>query len=209
MSKSKIDEEIRLGSEALGERDPIIHRLAMTHGHPRIPNGRSPFESLVRSILSQQISGKAASTIIRRVEQMVGGLADPGLLREVSDADLAACGVSGQKRRYLGSLLDHVLDGDLQIERLGSKSDEEILSDLTAVTGIGTWTAKMFLMFTLGRLDVLPYEDLGVRNGVRIAYDLEVQPTESVVKALSEEKRWAPYRSIASWYMWRATESPK
>ncbi len=207
MKSSGIEKEMRRGAEILGGRDPVIGSLARAHGLPPIPSGRPPFESLVRAILSQQISGKAASTIIGRVEAMAGGLRDPVALREISEDDLARCGVSGQKRRYLGSLLEHLLDGDLDIEELGSKSDEEVLSELTAVTGIGTWTAKMFLIFTLGRLDILPYEDLGVRNGVRIAYDLDDQPTESLVRRLSEEKEWGPYRTIASWYMWRATET--
>lgn len=203
----EIEQMIDEGLHYLSEQDSVIARLIEHHGPPALPSGRGPFESLVRSILSQQISGGAARTIIGRVEELAGGLKEPDMLSGVREEDLASCGVSGQKRRYLASLLEHIEDGSLNLKELSRFEDDEVVERLTAVTGIGTWTAKMFLMFTLGRLDVLPFEDLGVRNGLRIAYELKTQPKEKDVREISHERGWSPYRSLASWYLWRATES--
>ena len=207
MGSRKIDREIETGIGVLSERDPVIGRLIKRNRLPGIPSGRDPFESLVRAILSQQISGKAATTIVGRVEQSAEGLSDPERVARLSDSELAACGVSTQKRRYLRSLTDHVLGGELDIQRLNALGDREVIDALTVVTGIGTWTAKMFAIFTLGRLDILPFEDLGVRNGIRIAYGLPDRPTEKQVQDLADQRGWSPYRSLASWYMWRATEA--
>lgn len=191
----------------LCREDEVIARIADEHGHPGFPGPYTPFEAMVRSILSQQISGAAARTIIGRVERLAGGLGSPAGVAELGEADLRSCGVSSQKVRYLGSLIDHVEQGLVDFETIGAFEDVEVIDRLTAVTGIGVWTAKMFLIFSLGRLDVLPHEDLGVRNGMMCAYRLAELPGKREVERLAEERSWSPYRSIASWYMWRATES--
>ncbi len=199
-------EELEKGVRTLVRRDPVIRDLKRGHGLPGFRPHGEYFATLVRSILSQQISGSAAKTIIGRVNGVVGSLNDPRLLARVSDEELGSCGVSSQKRGYLRSLTDHVLENRLKLRSFSRLPDEEIIAELTDVKGIGIWTAKMFLMFSLGRLDVLPYEDLGVRNGVRRAYGLEEMPGRETIEEIAAANRWAPYRSIASWYMWRATE---
>jgi DNA-3-methyladenine glycosylase II len=119
---------------------------------------------------------------------------------------LRASGVSPQKLGYLRSFCEHIGDGRLDLNALSTLDDDEIIARLTAIRGIGVWTAQMFLIFSLGRLDVLPSGDLGVRKGTRIAYEFEELPLPGEIERLSEERRWAPYRSIATWYLWRATE---
>lgn len=190
----------------LVRRDPAIRDLKRIHGLPTFRPHGEYFETLVHAILSQQISGGAARTIIGRVEERAGTLCDPAAIGCLSDEDIRLCGVSSQKLGYLRSLVEHVGDGRLDLRRIAKLPDEDVIAALTAVKGIGVWTAKMFLMFSLGRLDVLAHEDLGVRHGVRIAYGLEAMPDRREVEAVAEEKKWGPYRSVACWYMWRATE---
>ncbi|MCB0711229.1 MAG: DNA-3-methyladenine glycosylase 2 family protein [Ignavibacteriae bacterium] len=198
--------ELEKGVRTLIRRDRVIRDLKRQHGLPTFrPHGKY-FTTLVRSILSQQISGSAAKTIIGRVSEVVGTLNDPRLLSEVPDDLLRSCGVSSQKLSYLRSLSEHVIEGKLKLRSLSRVEDEEIITALTDIKGIGVWTAKMFLLFSLGRLNVLPYEDLGVRKGAMIAYGLDEMPGKAELEALSSECGWEPYQSIASWYMWRATE---
>ncbi|MGE3801338.1 MAG: DNA-3-methyladenine glycosylase [Candidatus Kapaibacterium sp.] len=198
--------ELERGVRTLVRRDPVIRDLKRQHGLPTFrPHGKY-FTTLVRSILSQQISGSAAKTIIGRVSDVVGTLNDPRLLSEVPDDLLRSCGVSSQKLGYLRSLSEHVIEGKLKLRSLSRMSDDEIITALTDVKGIGVWTGKMFLMFSLGRLNVLPYEDLGVRKGAMIAYNLDQMPGKAELESIAHEFRWEPYLSIASWYMWRATE---
>lgn len=204
----RFTEELEKGVRALVRRDPVIRDLKRAAGIPTYLPRRDHFATLVTSILSQQISGSAAKTIIGRVEEKAGGLSDPRLIASLPDEILRGCGVSSQKLTYLRSLTEHIDDGRLELKRLSTLDDRTIIDELTAVKGIGVWTAQMFLMFSLGRLDVLPSDDLGVRNGIMKAYGLESPPKRNEIERLGEERGWAPYRSIASWYMWRALELP-
>lgn len=205
-STENFQQDLERAVRTLVRRDPAIRDLKRIHGLPRFrPHGQY-FSTLVRSILSQQISGSAADTIIGRVENAAGTLSDPAALKSLPDDVLRSCGVSSQKLGYLRSLIEHVGDGRLNLRKIAKLSDEEVISALTDVKGIGVWTAKMFLIFSLGRLDVLAYEDLGVRHGIRIAYGLDAMPDRGEVERVAEEKRWEPYRSVSCWYMWRATE---
>lgn len=208
MSNSLKDFQIELerGVRSLVRRDTVIRDLKRVHGHPTFRPHRNYFETLVRSILSQQISSSAAATIIGRVNDAAGTLRDPDVLAALPDEVLRGCGVSSQKLGYLRSLTEHVQDGRLKLRSLSRLSDEDVIAGLVDVKGIGVWTAKMFMMFSLGRLNVLPHEDLGVRHGVRIAYGLGDMPGKAEIESIAAEKKWSPYNSIASWYMWRATE---
>ena len=208
MSNSLADFQIQLerGVRSLVRRDPVIRDLKRAHGLPTFRPHRNYYETLVRSILSQQISGSAAATIISRVKDAAGTLREPQVIAALPDEVLRGCGVSSQKLGYLRSLTEHVQDGRLRLRSLSRLSDEEVIDGLVDVKGIGVWTAKMFMMFSLGRLDVLPHEDLGVRHGVRIAYGLDEMPGKAVIETIATERKWSPYSSIAAWYMWRATE---
>lgn len=163
------------------------------------------FDALVRSIVYQQLSGKAAATIHGRVIALIGdGAEAPKKISATTHEAFRAAGLSNAKARYVRNLAEHVLDGSLPVESLHELSDEEIIAALTQVKGIGKWSAQMFLMFRLGRPDVLPELDLGVQKGIQKAYRLRKLPTPAQV--LRRGARWAPYRTVASWYMWRVLE---
>ena len=163
------------------------------------------FDALVRSIVYQQLSGKAAATIHGRVLTLIGdGAQAPSKIVATPHEQLRAAGLSTQKANYIRNLADHVLDGSLPIDSLHEMQDDEIITALTQVKGIGRWSAQMFLMFRLGRPDILPELDLGVQKGIQKAYRLRKLPTPKQVQARG--KKWAPYRTVASWYMWRILE---
>jgi DNA-3-methyladenine glycosylase II len=191
------------GMRALGRRDPALRPLIKAHGMPTFRPHANYFDTLVNSIISQQISGSAAESIKRKLLAALGGAYDPRIIAEVPDELLRGAGISPQKLGYLRSLAEHFLDGRIRASELPGLSDEEVIAELTDIKGIGVWTAHMFLMFSLGRLDVLPVGDLGVQRGIQITYGLDVLPKPREVEAFAAEKGWAPYRSIASWYMWR------
>jgi len=192
----------------LREADPVVGRLIEQHG-PYLPRPRGdPWGSLVRSILFQQLAGTAAMAIQRRLYALHGGaerVPTPEQLLSTTDEQFRAAGVSRQKAAYLRDLAAHASDGRLDLASLDSLTDESVIEALTAVHGVGEWTAHMFLMFELGRPDVLPTGDLGVRIGMRKAYGLPEVPTPKQAREIGEP--WAPYRSVGSWYMWRAAET--
>ena len=163
------------------------------------------FDALVRSIVYQQLSGKAAATIHGRVLALIGdGDEAPEKIIATSHDALRAAGLSNQKASYVRNLAEHVLDGSLPVKSLHELSDDEIIAALTQVKGIGRWSAQMFLMFRLGRPDVLPDLDLGIQKGIQKAYRMRKLPTPKQV--LARGAKWAPYRTIGAWYMWRILE---
>jgi DNA-3-methyladenine glycosylase II len=163
------------------------------------------FDALVRSIVYQQLSGKAAATIHGRVLALIGdGDEAPQKIISTSHEALRAAGLSNQKASYVRNLAEHALDGSLPVKSLHELSDDEIIAALTQVKGIGRWSAQMFLMFRLGRPDVLPDLDLGIQKGIQKAYRMRKLPTPRQV--LARGAKWAPYRTIGSWYMWRILE---
>lgn len=184
----------------------------------RLQNTTSPFESLLESILYQQLHGKAAATIHRRMRDYFGG-ADPAprLLLDTPDEPLRAAGVSGNKIKALRDLAARTLDGTVPVHgAIRKMSDAEIVERLTTVKGIGTWTVEMLLIFRLGRPDVLPVTDYGVRKGFALTFQrvpksraLEAADLPKPDVMLRRAKRWAPYRSVASWYLWRACDLVK
>ncbi|HZK77311.1 MAG TPA: DNA-3-methyladenine glycosylase [Gemmatimonadaceae bacterium] len=197
----------RKAIEHLKKIDPVmvdvIARVGRCTLEPRAE--WTHFDALVRSIVYQQLSGKAAATIHGRVLTLIGdGDEVPAKIVATSHDALRAAGLSNQKASYLRNLAEHVLDGSLPVNSLHELNDDEIIAALTQVKGIGRWSAQMFLMFRLGRPDVLPDLDLGIQKGIQKAYRLRKLPTPKQV--LSRGAKWAPYRTIASWYMWRILE---
>jgi DNA-3-methyladenine glycosylase II len=180
----------------------------------RLDGTQSPFESLLESILYQQLHGKAAATIHRRVREYFGGDPAPQLLLDAPDEVLRAAGVSGNKIKALKDLAARTLDGTVPTHAaIGRMTDAEIVERLTTVRGIGPWTVEMLLIFRMGRPDVLPATDYGVRKGFALTFQripktralaAEDLPKPEVV--LKRGKRWAPFRSVASWYLWRACD---
>jgi DNA-3-methyladenine glycosylase II len=163
--------------------------------------GGDRFAALVRAVVAQMISTAAARTIFARLEAAVGCLTPEALLAAGQER-LRGMGLSGAKARGLADLAAHVTDGRLPLERLDEMADEEVIARLVPVRGIGRWTAEMFLIFSLGRLDVLPVDDFGLRAGVRDEYRLPELPSAKELRTLAEP--WRPYRSIGTWYFWKS-----
>lgn len=166
----------------------------------------SHFDHIVRAIVYQQLSGRAAATIHGRVVALLGGAPSADRLLLASDEQLRAAGLSRQKIGYLRDLAQRVSSGELPVERLHELDDERVIDALTTVKGIGRWTAHMFLMFRLGRPDVLPELDLGIRKAIQLAYGLRRMPNAERVHVIGAA--WAPHRTLASWYLWRSLELP-
>ncbi len=184
---------------ARAERCPLPERAAAA------PTGAEAFAALVRAIVSQQLSGKAADTIFGRIEALGGGvLPGPAELVAMPDETLRAAGLSGAKTRGVKDLAARVLRGDLALDALHAHDDEAVITSLTAVKGIGRWTAEMFLMFRLGRPDILSTADLGLRKGMMMLFGLRELPDPATMDRLSAH--WRPFRSVASWYLWRVAE---
>jgi DNA-3-methyladenine glycosylase II len=164
---------------------------------------RDAYGALLRAIVGQQLSTKAARTIYLRVLDLFGGTApSPEQLLEASEADLRGAGLSGRKVEYVRDLAVHVLDGELELDKLGELGDEEAIEEIVAVRGLGRWTAEMFLMFHLGRPDVLSGGDLGIRKAIQVEYGLAEMPTPQRVIEVGEP--WRPHRSLASLYLWES-----
>lgn len=165
------------------------------------------FDAVVRSIVYQQLSGKAAATIHGRLLALYGDRnPTPRELAKTPREKLRAVGLSGRKAEYLQDLAQRSAAKSLPIDTLHELDDAAVIETLTAVRGIGQWTAQMFLMFRLGRPDVLPVLDLGVQKGVQLVYGLRKLPTPDKVAKIGA--RWAPYRTVASWYLWRRVDNP-
>ncbi|MCA9070964.1 MAG: DNA-3-methyladenine glycosylase 2 family protein, partial [Planctomycetaceae bacterium] len=198
----KRQQEIDNALRHLQEADPQLRTLISRVGAFTLRPNRDRFGMLVRSILSQQVSTKAAQSIRLRLEDMLSSESiSPESISGKTIEELRSVGISGQKASYLHDLSAHVLDGRLTLNTIGRKSDEEIIEHLTAVKGIGEWTAHMFLIFALGRPDVFPHGDLGLRSALKILYDLEELPDKTTSLELAEP--WRPYASVATWYCWR------
>jgi DNA-3-methyladenine glycosylase II len=191
----------------LKRADPVLRNIIERVGPSRFvrPATGSHLDALVRSIVSQQLSTSAAATIHSRLVALVGKEQPlPEDWLALDDPDLRAAGLSRQKIAYIRDLARHVHEGLLPMAMLHEMGDDEVIEALTQVKGIGVWTAQMFLMFRLGRRDVLPVLDLGIRNAIRRAYRLRKAPTDKRMRAIA--KSWAPYRSVASWYLWQSLE---
>lgn len=188
----------------LARRDPVMRGLIRQAGPSVIGQRRSrtSFESLVRAIVFQQLAGRAAAAIFARVMALFPDGLSPQAVMGVSDEDLRGAGLSVAKVLSIRDFATKSLDGTVPLRSLGRLPDEEIIARLVAVRGIGRWTAEMFLLFQLGRPDVWPVDDLGVRNGYRIAYELAAMPSSKELMPLGDAFR--PYRSYAAWYCWQA-----
>lgn len=188
----------------LKRADPVLRAVIEKVGPCRYaPRAEgSHFDALLRAILYQQLSGKAAGTIHERLRLVYGGRDPlPGELLSTPEESVRAAGVSRQKLGYLRDLATHVEEGRLPLDRIEQMDDEAAIDALVGVKGIGRWSAQMFLMFRLGRPDVMPELDLGIQKGIQLAYGLAELPRPRDVLRIAEP--WAPYRTVASWYLWR------
>jgi DNA-3-methyladenine glycosylase II len=190
-------------------RDPVLAAIIRRHGPCGLAAARQRFDHfamLVRAIVFQQLSTKAASTIHGRLMTLMPGeRPTPEALGIVTDDQFRAAGISRQKAAYLRDLAQKIAEGIVPLEDVDTMSDEEVIVSLTRIKGIGRWTAEMFLIFRLLRPDVLPVDDLGILNAIQRAYGLRKRPKPDRVRKIGEA--WRPYRSVASWYLWRSLDN--
>jgi DNA-3-methyladenine glycosylase II len=201
--------DVAEATKHLAERDEHLKRLIQetVPFQLKIEAARSPYETLLEAVTHQSISGKAAATIFARVKALSsnGGIPTPQEMLKLRKPSLRKAGLSGAKILAMKDLAQKTIDGVVPtLEQAQSLSDEELLKRLVSVRGIGAWTVEMFLIFRLGRPDVLPIHDLGVKKGWSITYGKKHMPKPKELLAFGE--RWRPYRTVASWYMWRACQ---
>ncbi len=199
-------------SKALAAADPTMAALIERLGHIDLETRlrrrseerpADAYGALLRAIVGQQLSTKAARTIYGRVLELFDGSTPaPEQLLEAEEADLRAAGLSGRKVEYIRDLASHVIEGELELDRLDELPDEEVVEEIVAVRGLGVWTAEMFLMFHLERPDVLSGGDLGIRKAIQVEYELEEMPAPTRVIEIGEP--WRPHRSLASLYLWES-----
>jgi len=196
---------IQTARRHLRAADPVMKNIIDAVGPYTLRFERDRFGLLVRSIISQQISTSAARAIRRRLMELVGpdGVTVANLARFTVD-ELRSVGLSSQRASYVADLAAKVSDGTIDLPQIGRLSDERVVETLTQVKGIGRWTAQMFLIFSLGRPDVLPHDDLGVRTAIRDHYSLNELPDKATCHAIATP--WRPYASVASWYCWRTLD---
>lgn len=192
----------------LAKHDPILAKVIESHATPSFTAHTNYYHELVDSIISQQLSVKAARTIEGRFKDLFGGeFPSPEQILEKDIEELRAVGLSRPKGRYIQDLASKILDGTVRFDTLDQLSNDEIVEELTKVKGIGVWTVHMFLMFCMGRLDVLPVGDLGIRNGIMQLYSLGRIPDAAEIEAIAENNSWHPYESVASWYIWQSLDN--
>lgn len=199
---------VRQAVAHLEAHDPFLATVIDTSRPPSFRAHTNYYHELVSSIISQQLSVKAAATIQGRFKDLFGGgFPTPEQILAKDIEELRSVGLSYQKAGYMQDLARHILDGSVRFDTLDQLSNEEIIRELTTVKGIGEWTVHMFLMFCMGRLDVLPTGDLGIRTGMMRLYALETLPNSDAVRAITERYNWHPYESVASWYIWQSLDN--
>lgn len=200
--------KLREAEKWLAKHDPRMAELIAEHGKCTIKPHGGHYGELLDSIISQQLSVKAAATIYKRVVELFGGKTPtPKQLIKADTEKLRACGVSYAKVAYMKDLAQHIVDGRLDMKHISTLPNDELVQQLTAVKGIGEWSAHMYMIFCLGRLDVLPVGDLGVRKAAMLLYELPEMPKKDQLESLSKKHHWAPYESVTAWYLWRSLKN--
>jgi DNA-3-methyladenine glycosylase II len=188
---------------ALARRDPVMARIMREHPKVFLVRRGEPFLTLARAIVGQQISVKAAQSVWDRLAACVGEVTPQGVLAK-DRKTLRACGLSDRKTEYIADLAQHFADGAIHVQRWPEMIDEEIIAELVEVRGIGRWTAEMFLIFNLLRPDVFPLDDLGLQKGICLSYFKGRKVSLRTMRRLGEV--WRPWRSVATWYLWRSLD---
>lgn len=183
-------------------KDRKLAKIIDRVGKYNLPITKNPYESLIEAIITQQLSSKAADSISTKFRGIYGRFPKPADVLRTSDAKLREAGLSYMKISYIKDLSSKVESRELRLSHMKDLSDEEVVESLTQVKGIGRWTAEMFLIFSLGRQDVLPVGDLGLRKGIQRLYLLSELPQKDQMEKIAQ--KWRPYRSVATWYLWRS-----
>jgi DNA-3-methyladenine glycosylase II len=203
MSKSEITGAI----EHLSKHDKVLSTIIKNIGIINLTRQKKYFNLLLGSIISQQLSTYAAASIHKRVMDFFKNNPQPEFILKTDDSALRMLGLSNAKVKYVKDLSERILSGELKLKGVAKKSDDEIIAELTKVKGIGVWTSHMFLIFTLGRSNILPFGDLGIRKSIMVNYRLKKMPDEKKIKLIAKNNNWHPYCSIASLYLWRSLDT--
>lgn len=202
------DNELKNAAAHLAKYDLRLAPIITKAGLPTIKPHDNYYATLIGSIISQQLSVKAADTIEKRFLALFDSeLPGPDEILAKSIEELRTAGLSNAKANYIRDLAQHINDGKLEFSRFKELNNEEIIAELTAVKGIGVWTAHMFLMFCMGRLDVLAVGDLGIRNGIKALYELKDVPSPQDVEKIAKKNNWHPYETAACWYIWHSLDN--
>ena len=205
---ARVGSSLEEGAREIALRDRVLAKMVEAHGPPDFAGGRprrGHFAALARSVCYQQLAGRAATAIHGRFTALFDGRPTAEKVLALPEEELRGAGLSGSKAASIRDLAEKSLDGTVRLARVSRLSDDELVAQLTKVRGIGEWTAQMFMMFQLGRLDVWPTGDYGVRNGWARLYGLDEMPTARELAPLADPHR--PYRSLVAWYCWRAVDT--
>jgi DNA-3-methyladenine glycosylase II len=200
----------QLGEAAryLSANDPMLADVIASAPLPTFTPHTDYYRALVNSIIGQQLSVRAATTIKQRFVDLFGGqFPSPEQILERDIEELRGVGLSRPKANYIQDLARHILDGSVRFDTIDNLTNEAIIAELTAVKGIGEWTVHMFLLFCVGRLDVLPTGDLGIRSGMKKLYGLNELPNPDEMRTIANKNNWYPYESVASWYVWHSLDN--
>ncbi|MBI5807473.1 MAG: DNA-3-methyladenine glycosylase 2 family protein [Ignavibacteriales bacterium] len=204
-----MNNEFQKALEHLKQNDSVLSSIISNYGNRNLTPHRKYFNLLLGAIIGQQLSMKAARSIRNRVFQYFNENPTPQKILETEDQILRSLGLSNAKVRYVKDLSHKILTGELNLKRISKRSDEEIINELTKVKGVGVWSAHMFLIFVLARLNILPTGDLGIRKAVMINYGLKKLPDEQKIKLIARKYNWEPYCSVASLLLWHSLDNNK
>lgn len=202
------EQKLREAEKYLAKKDRRLARVIQTSGPCRLQPHTDHYGELVGSIVGQQLSAKAAGAIWRRVLDLFDGkMPTPEELIKVDSQKLRNIGLSWAKVKYVKDLAQHALDGRLDLNHIATMPNDQLIEQLTAVKGIGEWSAHMFMIFGLGRLDILPVGDLGVRKAIQNLYKLDSLPAPEQIITVANQNNWHPYESVAAWYLWQSLDN--
>jgi DNA-3-methyladenine glycosylase II len=202
------DASIKQAENHLREHDAVLAPIIAKYGSCTIRPHHNYYQELVGSIIGQQLSVKAGAAITKRFVALFGNtFPTPQAILQKSVDELRTAGLSRAKATYIHDLAQHIIGGKVRFEHLDALSNEKVIAELSAVKGIGEWTAHMFMMFCMGRLDILAYGDLGIRNGVQKLYGLDHVPMREDIEAIAKKYQWQPYASVACWYIWQSLDN--
>jgi DNA-3-methyladenine glycosylase II len=204
----EFQELLKNAAQYLSANDPRLAAVIANAPLPDFVPHTDYYKALVNSIIGQQLSVKAAATIKQRFVDLFGGtFPTPEQIITRDIEELRSVGLSRPKARYVQDLAQHIIDGRVRFDTIDHLTNDEIITELTAVKGIGEWTVHMFLLFCMGRLDVLPTGDLGIRSGIKQLYDLSELPSPDEVRLIAKDHHWHPYESVAGWYVWHSLDN--
>lgn len=201
------NKEIIVGIQQLSENDKVLKKIIESAPTYSVKVHKQYYKSFLRAIVGQQLSTVVADAINKRFIGYFENSPTPEKILAAKDEELRKLGLSAAKVKYVKDLSEKVLSKSVSFKNISKKSDEEIIKEFTKVKGIGIWTTQMFLMFTLGRINVLPTMDLGIRKSIMLNYKLKTLPDEKKILSIAKRKKWAPYCSIACWYLWSSLDS--